>query len=336
LPYLIGRLYFSDLHGLRDLAIGVFIGGLIYVPLCLFEIRMSPQLHRLVYGFHGTWGQNFRFGGYRPTVFMQHGLMVGMWMTAASLIGVWLWFSGSLKRLWSVPLGWLVPPLVITTVLVKSFGALALLVAGVAVLLSGKFSKSALPVLCLALVPVLYVPTRASGHWSGSEVVEAAAVVANDERSRSLGARMDYENILAKKALQRPVLGWGGWGRNRVYDERGKDISITDGFWIIALGVNGFVGLISIYGAFLLPVFLLILRLPRAIWGRGIYGPLSVLSVLLVLYMIDCITNGMINPIFTLICGGVSGVAALAWQLNPARQAARTRATDEPPPRNSQ
>src|SRR5207249_880690 len=52
LPYLIGRIYFSDLEGIRELAIGLFVGGLIYVPLCLVEIRLSPQLHKWTYGFY--------------------------------------------------------------------------------------------------------------------------------------------------------------------------------------------------------------------------------------------------------------------------------------------
>src|SRR4051812_47822860 len=47
LPYFIGRLYCSDSRGLRELAVGIFIGGLLYVPFCLFEMRMSPQLHNL-------------------------------------------------------------------------------------------------------------------------------------------------------------------------------------------------------------------------------------------------------------------------------------------------
>ena len=51
LPYLIGRAYFSDLDGLRELATGILVGGLIYMPLCLWEIRMSPQLHRVIYGY---------------------------------------------------------------------------------------------------------------------------------------------------------------------------------------------------------------------------------------------------------------------------------------------
>src|SRR5689334_9280513 len=31
LPYVIGRVYFADLEGIRELAIGMFVGGLLYV-----------------------------------------------------------------------------------------------------------------------------------------------------------------------------------------------------------------------------------------------------------------------------------------------------------------
>ncbi|MEM7262910.1 MAG: O-antigen ligase domain-containing protein, partial [Planctomycetota bacterium] len=41
LPYLIGRLYFTDARALRELAIGMVGGALLYVPLCWFEIRLS-------------------------------------------------------------------------------------------------------------------------------------------------------------------------------------------------------------------------------------------------------------------------------------------------------
>ena len=46
LPYLIGRIYFNDYQSMRELAFGVFLGGLAYLPFCRFESRMSPQLHR--------------------------------------------------------------------------------------------------------------------------------------------------------------------------------------------------------------------------------------------------------------------------------------------------
>ena len=61
-PYLLGRIYLSDLIGMHDLAFGIFIGGLLYVPLCLLEIRLSPQLHTWVYGFfpHDSFEQTLK------------------------------------------------------------------------------------------------------------------------------------------------------------------------------------------------------------------------------------------------------------------------------------
>src|SRR5439155_4731685 len=121
LPYVIGRVYFSDLEGIRELAIGIFIGGLSYVPLCWFEVRMSPQLHVWVYGFRQhSFAQNMRDGGYRPMVFMQHGLMVAMWMAMTSLVGVWLWKSKVIRQIWDVPMYVLLPAMLFTVYLCKS------------------------------------------------------------------------------------------------------------------------------------------------------------------------------------------------------------------------
>ncbi len=40
LPYFLGRLYFGDPAGLRELATAIFVGGLTYVPPCLLELRI--------------------------------------------------------------------------------------------------------------------------------------------------------------------------------------------------------------------------------------------------------------------------------------------------------
>ncbi|HWB20155.1 MAG TPA: hypothetical protein VG711_07645, partial [Phycisphaerales bacterium] len=131
MPYLVGRLYFSSITGIRELAIGIFIGGLIYVPFCLVELRMSPQFHRWVYGFHpSSFAMTMRYGGYRPMVFMRHGLMCGMWMASASLIGVWLWHSHSLKKIRNIPVSVLALVQLGTTIACKSSGAIALLGVG--------------------------------------------------------------------------------------------------------------------------------------------------------------------------------------------------------------
>lgn len=42
LPYFLGRLYLSNLEGLRQLAIGIFSGGVVYIPFCLVENITGP------------------------------------------------------------------------------------------------------------------------------------------------------------------------------------------------------------------------------------------------------------------------------------------------------
>ena len=70
LPYLIGRVYFTRPEHIRELAIGITVAGMIYVPLCLFEMKMSPHIQQHVYGIDpGGWGEVV-YGGYRPKVFM--------------------------------------------------------------------------------------------------------------------------------------------------------------------------------------------------------------------------------------------------------------------------
>jgi len=330
-PYFIGRLYFADREGLRELAVGIFVGGLIYVPLCLWEIRMSPQLHRMVYGYQQhRFEQTLRFGGWRPMVFMQHGLMVAMWMSAASLTGIWLWTTGALKSLRRVPVAWLFPPLLVTAVLCKSVGALVLLVAGCLAYAMARWFRTALPVLCLVAVPPTYMALRASGSWSGHSLVSLVAEMTNEERAASVNFRLKNEDMLVRRSLERKAFGWGRWARSHVFEDLPpEDVSITDGLWVIALGESGLVGLTAITTTLLLPVVLLWRRRPAWQWSHPSVAPAAALAVLLALYMIDNLFNAMVNPVFTLAAGGLVGVkrgmrrpAALPIQPWPAQRPA--------------
>jgi len=309
-PYFIGRIYFSDLDGIRSLAIGFFIGGLIYIPFCFFENLMSPQLHRIFYGFHQhDFSQTFRYGGWRPMVFMEHGLMVAMWMVTASLIGVWLWQNRVIEKIMGIPVKILIPILLIQTVLCRSTGAVGLFILGYGVLFLTRRFKKPIFVVCLMAVPVFYLATRATGYWSGRNVVDFIAENFSEERAASLWFRMENENILAEKARQKEIFGWGGWGRARVYDDEGEDISITDGLWIIVFGNTGLVGLFGLTGAVLMPIRVLLRSYPVKYWDHPMVAPASALAVLLGLYMIDNLLNAMINPMFMLVAGGICGLS---------------------------
>lgn len=312
-PYLIGRVYFNNLEGLKELALGIFIGGMIYVPLCLYESRMSPQLHYQLYGFYQhSFAQTYRWGGWRPMVFMSHGLMVGAWMMSASLIGVWLYKAGVLKNFRGVPASLMLVLLLATTVWCKSLAAIGLMLAGMGILLlSSRFGKPLFLILLVA-VPLFYIPARATGAWSEEGLISFIEEHISQQRAESLEYRMGNETILAEKAMQRPIFGWGTWGKARVYDEQGRDISVTDGLWIIALGNHGLVGLMSLTLSILMPVFLLLRTCPARYWAHPRIAPVAVLSVLLGLYMVDNLLNAMINPVFMLAAGGIAGLTQLS------------------------
>lgn len=308
LPYLIGRLYFRELSDLRELAMGLFIGGLIYVPLCLIEIRMSPQLHTWIYGFHQhLFLQSARGGGWRPTVFMQHGLAVGLWMSMATLIGFWLCWSGAWSQKQSSRNRLLFAAVAITTLLCKSTGAIALLISGVLALMVGAWRHSRVPVLFLALGIPAYMTLRATNMWSGDQLLTVASWV-SEEREASLQTRLDQEKLLADRAMQRPLTGWGGWGANRITDEvTGEDESITDGYWVIMLGVNGLIGLVGFAGTLLLPVLRLLFLVPASSWRQPAVAPAVALALIVILYMADCLLNAMPNPVYLVVAGALAG-----------------------------
>ena len=303
-PYLLGRVYFHQEDSLIDLAKVIFIGGLAYIPFCLFEMRMSPSLNEWLYGFRPRPFNGWRMGGWRPNVFLEEGLELGMFMTAATLLGFGLYLSNRRLRIATLPVGNWFLALLATTVLCRSSGALVLLAAGLtALLLYGqRFGVIVLAMLCLG--PCLYVGLRATNAWTGSNAVVLADKVVGRQRAHSLGYRFHCENVLLQKALQRPLFGWGGYGRSRVKNEAGEDIVETDGLWIITLGTSGFVGLIALYTTLLMPPSMAWRRLRMERQPHHQTNVLAfALAILLSLYAIDGLLNWFYNPIY-LLCAG--------------------------------
>ncbi len=307
MPYFIGRVYFTDAEGLRELAISIFIGGLLYIPLCLFEIRMSPQLHQMVYGFAPRQVQ-MRMGGWRPSVFMDGGLQLGLWMACASLSGLWLWWTGAVKRLVGVSMTWFVWPLLVTTILCRATGAVVLMMGMLGALWFCRVSRTRLALIVLILAAPAYIGLRTSGLWHADEIVAISAKF-NKDRAASFAFRIKNEDFLIAKAMVQPVFGWGGWGRSRIYDEYEHDISITDGRWVIELGVHGLVGVISNFAMLLLPVCLLAYRYPAARLFSAELAPVAALASMVIMFAIDSLPNSMANPIYVLAGGAVATFA---------------------------
>jgi hypothetical protein len=158
LPYLIGRIHFDSLESVAVLTKWLFYAGLVYLPFCLIEVRMSPQLHSWVYGyFQHSFAQTRRLGGWRPVVFMQHGLMVGMWMCMTSLIGIGLWKKRLPNSLFGQPIIYFIVGLLITAILCKSSGAILLLALGWIVLVGMKSIPSWFWLIGLSSIAPMYM-----------------------------------------------------------------------------------------------------------------------------------------------------------------------------------
>ena len=314
-PYFLGRIYLPNLRAIRKLAIAILIGGLIYAPLCLFEVRMSPQIHRLVYGYHPhpSFAQTIRYGGFRPTVFMEHGLSVGMWMMAATLIGIWFWKTGVLREICGVHIRWLVGLLFVTFILIKSTGAYGLLFLGVIFLFVAWQFHTSLSLVILIAAMGFYLQQNVVANSDLTEhIITTLEPVAPVERLESLQYRFDNEELLKARARERIVLGWGGWGRNRVYEYDWKgdliDVAVTDSLWILAFGMNGLVGLTALFSSVLVPVLSFVWYFPAKTWSNTEVAATAALTVIIALYMLDCLLNNQPNPVFTLATGSISGL----------------------------
>jgi len=302
LPYLLGRACFGQVEGRHELALAIVLGGLIYVPLCLYEMRMSPQLHNYVYGSHQHhFIQTKRMGGWRPVVFMQHGLAVSIWMATSTAMVIWLWLRGR-RSVFSIRMGWAVLVLIALTLFCRSMGAMIIFVASIAVLLSCNYLRSLRPVLWMAAIPPLYMLLRVAFDWRVEGFINAVAAI-SEVHAGSLETRIRADALIVAQALERPIFGWGGWWR---YNEAGVT---PDTLWAITLGKYGFVGLLSLFGA--------LAGIPAAaIWSKRRWSvdrveaiPLVGLAVVAAMYANDALWNNMISVMCPLILGSLAAVS---------------------------
>ncbi len=312
IPWFLGRIYFTDLSTLKELALAFVLGGLVYTPFCWYEMRMSPHLHTFTYGFHQhSFSQTRRGSGWRPTVFLQHGLAVSLWMATSALAAAGLARWSRTRRILGAP-KWI--PIILlsaTTILCRSGGASALLLLGLLCLLRQSIRWHSLAVLALTAYVAFHIIARSAGILHASSLTDLTSLVFSNERVGSLSVRLQQEETLLKRAGQQLILGWGPSGAYRV-DEFGNDlVDATDGAWIIVFGKFGMVGLIAFLGMHLLNSVALSLgaigshHLPNLAAGQVI------IPTLLVVYVLDSLSNFMPNPMLTL-AAGASAAAAIS------------------------
>lgn len=299
LPLLIGRKYFHKQTTHRLLLTVICIAACWYALLALYEIRMSPQLNRMFYGFFPhSWGQHVRGGAFRPLVFLEHGLQLAIFFCTAALAGAGLFTLGGKHRMALFGAIWVGLTLAVS----KSLGAQMIMVVLLPAVLFLSVRLQLMTAAFIGLVVLSYPVLRSADMVPIDRVMSFASQV-SAQRAGSLATRLENEDRMLARAKERPVFGWGGWGRSRVRNEKGRDITIADGYWIILIGVSGWVGYIGEFGLLTIPPLLLFLNRRR----YGVEREAAVLAIMLSAVLIDAIPNNAINPVTWLIVGALWG-----------------------------
>jgi hypothetical protein len=321
IPFFLGRQYLKGSHDNLAILNVLVTGGLIYSVPMLFEMRFSPQLHFWFYGYYASeFIQSMRDGGFRPMVFMGHGLVTSFFIMTSTVAAGALWQLRFRRA--SVSYGPITSYLGAVLILCRSLGSTVY--AFVLVLLV-KFAKPRFQLrIASALVSIaLFYPMLRSFDLVPTNQILNLASAVSTQRADSMKFRFVNEDALLKKASQRLLFGWGRYGRSRVYGGWGQDISVTDGRWVITLGTFGLLGFIAEFGLLSLCVFRAAMALKFA-ESKADQICLAALALIVSVNIFDLLPNSGWFPWSWLLAGALLGRAEAMSALKN-RQRARAK-----------
>jgi hypothetical protein len=306
IPFVLGRALIRTSADARDLLRAFLFGGLAMVPFILIELRLSPQFHNWVYGFgQHSFAQTVRGSGYRPMVFMSHGLALAIFMFG-SVCAAWtlarsnVTFFGQSVR----PMAW------VLTVLFPFIKSVAAIVYAAVAVPIGARSPRAQAKLCAVLIGIaaLYPALRSEPmEIFPTKMLSELSASFSDDRAHSLGFRFMMEDRVLAHTFERPWFGWGVLGRNQVYTRDGVDITIIDGAWLILLSCYGFVGLIATMGVIIVSIAAALRNLRRV--APADQPLLMGIALIASFGTVDLLPNGMYNTLPMFLAGACAGLA---------------------------
>ena len=334
LPFFLGAAMFRSSGDLRVLLKTMVVASLFYSLLQFVELILSPQLHRWVYGFHQHgFSQTIRDGGYRPMVFMAHGLALALF-TSLTVMAAAALYQGKMKTPRFRP-GWAMGYLGVVLFLSKSVASFLYSLMAAPLIFFTSPRVQARVATALVLFLFLYPVVRGSDLIPLEKIKEFSEEQFGHEREISLMFRLENESVLLDRALERPWFGWGGYCRACLFDPWTGDQALEstrDGDWIIQLGDSGIVGFIAKFSLLLFPLLALLRRLkslPRASDRRLLAG----LGLMIGFCAFDLIPNGDFTRLGTLLSGALwgclTGISQQAAEMRRKRNLARAAAANE-------
>ncbi|MEO0929111.1 MAG: hypothetical protein AAFY14_00470 [Pseudomonadota bacterium] len=321
MPFFFARRILTTEDSHRMLLQALLAAGFIYSFLALFELRMSPQLNNWIYGyFPHQWLQHIRGGGFRPVIFLKHGLWLGFFLLSVVLAAIALSRTNNptMRMAYLMLAFWMFAVLFLS----RNLGATLLGIMFVPVVL---FLGRRLQLLAATVVACLFLsyPILLQSNALPIDRFLSAVEQASPKRAQSLETRLINDQRFLERAQEKPVFGWGRYGRWRVYDETGRDVSIADGLWIILLGTTGWVGYIGFFGLFILPV----VALYRVRKRKELTLVTTGMAVIMAANFVYLIPNSALNTIGYAMAGALAGF--IQFDLKRARQKTEDADTQE-------
>jgi hypothetical protein len=295
IPFLIGRQFLRNAATTRQIMLVLVSAGLIYSFPMLFEIRFAPQLHYWVYGYSPSdFSQSVRDGGFRPMVFMGHGLIAALFamMSAVAAAALWRTHTPIRTPLRTLPPGGVTAYLSFILIVCKSLGAAIYAMVAIPLVRWAKPKLQMRIATALVAMALLY-PLLSTFKLFPHQLLLETADLISTERAYSLQIRFN----------------WGRYGRNRIYNaETGKDDSVTDGLWIITIGSFGLFGFLAQFGLLTMGVF----RSASALKFAETPDEkilLAALALIVAINIVDLLPNSGLRPWSWLLAGALLGRA---------------------------
>ena len=159
----------------------------------------------------------------------------------------------------------------------------------------------------VTIVFVVYPAPRFYELIPTDAIVDLFTKISQD-RADSLKYRFDMEKGMLDWVAKRPWWGWGGYSRGFVHDlKSGANLSIPDGSVIISLSIHGGVGFLT----FFFPYVWALLRAPRFIKRMKSRTDRILISALCLngaVVLLDLAFNSSFFPIYMFLLGAIYGL----------------------------
>jgi hypothetical protein len=305
--FTVGRRIYTKAEDLEVLCTVWTVAGLVYSLFIIVELIMSPQLNRWIYGYQpSSFEQAIRGGGYRPIVFMGHGLTLSLFMSISFLAATGL--AKARVRLFGVSCRWFALYLLIILKAVHSAGALIYGIIFAPLLLWAPVRSQARVAMGATILVFCYPVLRFYDLVPVDSIEHFFTATLGGDRAGSLAYRLTNEGDLLKKAILRAWFGWGSWGRQFTYTSWGKQTALADGEWILVLGAWGFIGFCAMFGFLLTPIFAFAKNKLRQISYPREAAMAAAALFITVAWVLDLIPNAGTPPHMLLTLGALAGI----------------------------